>query len=166
MLKEEAIKFGLCVGWTDDWGSPTKEQLVEMYIRGLDFCILHNYPSNDFIKEHFGKLAEEKGVFTDAKVNVLNPPIAILNGNCTGTIELTGFASRDIHVRHDSKLKVIVRDNAKAFIRVYDNAHVIVENQTDSRSYVYLKGGTATISGNVAVRSYRRVGDDWMLIKE
>lgn len=152
VLKEEAMKFGLCVGWTEQWGSPTKEQLVEMYIKGLDFCILHNYPSNEFIKEHFGEIAIQKGVYTDMKVDVLNPPTAILNGECSGTIVLTGFVSRDIHVRHNSKVKIIIRDAAKAFIRVYDKAHVIVENESASRCFVYKKGGRATISGNVLVR--------------
>lgn len=164
MLKEEAVKLGLCVAWTESWGSPTKEQLVDMYINGLDFCILNNYPSNEFIKKHFGKIAEGKGVFTDAKVDLLNPAIAILNGSCTGQITLTGFTSRDIHVRHNSKVKIVIRDNAKAFIRVYDNAHAIVENQTESRSYVYFKaGGTATLNGKIKTRNYELKDGDWIL---
>lgn len=162
-LKQEAIKLNLCETWTDQWGKPSLEELVDRYIRGLDFCILNNYPSNEFIKHHFGKIAEDKGVFTDAEVNLLNPEIAILNGKCTGTIELTGFASRDIHVRHDSKVKIIVRDFATAFIRVYDNAHAIVENETKTKkSFVYYKGGKATITGNVAVRYYKMVNREWV----
>ena len=152
ILKEEAIRYGLCVAWTKEWGSPTKEQMVDMYIKGLDFCIEHNYPSNAFIKEQFGDIAIRKGVFTDMDVNELNPPTAILNGNCTGKIELTGFVSRDIYVRHNSKVKIIIRDNAKAFVRVYDNAHAIIENEGVSRCFVYRMGGTATISGDVVVR--------------
>jgi len=167
VLKEEAVKLGLCVAWTKDWGSPTMEQLVDMYINGLDFCILKNYPSNEFIKQYFGDIAEKKGIFTDTKVDLLNPSIAILNGDCTGQIELTGFASRDIHVRHNSKVKIIVRDNAKAFIRVYDNAHAIIDNQTQYRSFLYKKGGTGTISGNVAVRNYRfdKSKQDWVILR-
>lgn len=152
MLKQEAMKNGLCGAWADDWGSPTKEQLVDMYIKGLDFCILHNYPSNEFIKQHFGEIAIQKGVYTDMKVDVLNPPVAILNGECFGTIVLTGFVSRDIHVRQNSKIKIIVRDFAKAFIRVYDNAHAIVENESQSRCFLYKKGGAAKITGDVLVR--------------
>ncbi|WP_170120109.1 hypothetical protein [Dysgonomonas alginatilytica] len=53
----------------------------------------------------------------------------------------------------NSKVKIIVRDFAKALIRVYNKAHVIVENHTDSHSYVYLKGGTVTFSSNVLVRN-------------
>ncbi|NDV68592.1 hypothetical protein [Dysgonomonas sp. 25] len=165
VLKKEAVKLGLCVAWTNSWGSPTKEQMADMYIEGLDFCILNNYPSNEFIKEHFGAIAESKGVFTDTKVNLVNPDIAILNGNCSGKIELTGFASRDIHVRHNSKVKVIIRDNAKAFIRVYNNAHVIVENLTQGKSYLYFRGGgTATISGKVKTRNYELKDGDWKTI--
>lgn len=166
MLKAEAIKNGLCSTWTDEWGHPTKEQLVDMYIRGLDFCILHNYPSNEFIKKHFGDIAIMKGVYTDMKVNAENPDIAILNGNCTGQIVLNGYNSRDIHVRHNSKVKIIVRDCAKAFIRVYDKAHAIVLNESGERSFVYLMGGASTISGNVLVRNYELVNGDWVKIKD
>ena len=165
MLKKEAMKNGLCGAWTDSWGTPTKEQLVDMYITGLDFCILHNYPSNQYIKEHFGEIAEDKGVFTDTKVDVTNPDIAILNGNCTGQIVLSGYVSRDIHVRHNSKVKIVVRDFAKAFVRVYDDAHAIIESQSNKRSFLYKKGGTATISGNVLVRNYELIDGDWVMIK-
>ncbi len=152
VLKEEAIKYGLCAAWAKDWGSPTKEQLVEMYITGLDFCIEHNYPSNEFIKENFGEIAEHKGVFVDKKVHLENPETAILNGRCTGSIVLTGNVSRDIYVRHDSRVEIVVRDYALAFVRVFDNAHVILRNESGKRCFVYKKGGTATVSGNVLVR--------------
>lgn len=158
MLREEAIKYGLCVAWTDEWGTPTKEQLVDMYIRGLDFCIKNNYPSNEYIKTNFGIIAEEKGVYTDATVNLINPEIVILNGKCTGTITLSGYSSRDIHVRHNSKVKIIIKDAAKAFIRVYDNAHITVENSTGTRSFVYKYGGIVVNTGNVLVRS-RKLDD-------
>lgn len=162
-LKKEAVRLNLCEEWTEAWKNPSLEEMADMYIRGLDFCIENNYPSNDFIKAHFGKVAEDKGVFTDTEVNLLNPEIAILNGNCTGTIELTGYASRDIHVRHDSKVKIIVRDYATAFVRVYDNAHAIIDNQTKTKkSFVYHKGGKATITGNVAVRYYKYINGEWV----
>lgn len=154
MLKDEAIKYGLCVAWTNEWGSPTKEQLVDMYIKGLDFCILNNYPSNKFIKEHFGKIAEDKGVYTDKKLDIINPPIAILNGKCTGTITLSGFISRDIYVRHNSRIKIVIKDAAKASIRIYDNAYVTIENETGSRifAYKYSTDSTIVTTGNVLIR--------------
>lgn len=165
VLKEEAIKNGLCSTWTNEWGNPTKEDLVEVYIRGLDFCILNNYPSNEFIKEHFGKVAEDRGIFTDANVDLLNPKIVVLNGRCKGKIELTGFNSVDIHVRHESDVEIKVRDFAKAFVRVYDTAHALIDNEGNAQSFVYKKGGYATISGNVKVRYYRfdKAKQDWVV---
>jgi len=154
-LKKEAIKLRLCDGWTNDWGTPTKEELVDMYIRGLDFCIFNNYPSNDFIKKHFGKIAEDKGVYTDVEIKIINPPIAILNGNTKGEITLSEYSSRDIHVRHNSNIKITVRDYAKAFVHLYDNATVKIVNEGNARSFLYKKGGTATINGNVLVRNFK-----------
>lgn len=155
-LKTKAVKMGLCKGWTDDWTNPNLDELVEMYISGLDWCILNDFPSNEYIKTNFGEVAENHGVFTDTEINTINPDIAILNGSTNGHIELSGFVSRDIFVRHDSEVIITIRDNAKAFIRVYDNAKVTVDNQTTGKVFIYKYVdsfmGKIFSSGDVVVR--------------
>lgn len=155
-LKQQAVKLGLCEEWTNGWGNPNLDNLVEMYISGIDYAIKNNYPSNEYIKKYFGKVAEDHGVFTDSNINVTNPDIAILNGNTKGKITLSGFVSRDIYVRHDSDIEIEIKDNARAFIRIFDNARVTVDNQSENKVFVYkyidrFKGKIYT-SGNVVVR--------------
>lgn len=153
-LKQKAISLGLCREWTDAWGNPDRGALVEMFVEGIDFCIEHNYPSIEYIKKHFKGIAEEYGVYTDdSNVILKNPDIAILNGKCTAIITLDGYASRDIHVRHDSQAMITIEDSARAFIRVYDNAKVFVNNLGKNKVFVY-KNGNAKIetSGDVLIR--------------
>lgn len=152
-LKQKAIKLNLCQEWTNEWGNPDMDELVEMYLEGLDFCILNNYPDNNYIKQHFGEIAERHGVFTDKQaVDLLDPHIAVLNGACMGKIEVNDFNTSDIYVRHNSQVKITVKDFARVFIRVFDDAKVYVDNQSKSRVFVYRYGGTATFDGAVTVR--------------
>ena len=151
-LKNKAIKLGLCKQWTDDWGEPNLDDLVEMYISGQDFCLLNNYPSNEYIKTNFGKVAENHGVFTDTTIDLINPDVAILNGKTKGYIKLSGFASRDIYVKHNSIVTIEITDQARAFIRIFDNAFVKVINKTTNKIFVYKYSDKAVIKGDVQVR--------------
>lgn len=153
-LKDKAISLGLCDEWTDAWGNPTKEELVDKYLSGLDFCVLNGYPSNEFIKTHFGEVAEKKGVFVDKKnIDLHNPKIVVLNGDCSGDIKLDEFSVSEIHVRHSSSVNIIIEEYAMAFIRVYDNAEVTVSNNGYKRSFIYKYGGETHVSGDVLVRN-------------
>lgn len=136
-LKQKAVKLGLCDEWTSDWKQPDLDSLCEMFVSGQDFCIKHEYPSNEYIKQHFGEVAANHGIYVDAEVELNNPDVAILLGSTKANITLSGFVSRDIYVRHDSELMVIVKDSAKAFIRVFNNAKVTVDNQSKGRIFVY-----------------------------
>lgn len=143
----------LCDEWYDGWGNPTKEGLVDKYINGQDFCIENDFPTNEYIKEHFGEIAERKGVFTDNKhVDLHNPPIVILNGDSEATILINEFHTCDIYVKHNSKANIMIDEYAKAFIRVFGNAEVTVSSNGYSKSFVYQYGGSVSKSGNVVVR--------------
>ena len=53
-LREDARRIGLCDEWYGRWkDSTSKEELVWLYKRGLDFCIKNRWPSISFIKQHF-----------------------------------------------------------------------------------------------------------------
>lgn len=50
-LKNRAILLGLCTEWTEGWGNPDKQGLIDKYLHGIDFCIKHDYPTVDFIEK-------------------------------------------------------------------------------------------------------------------
>ena len=136
-LKNKAIKLGLCDEWTDNWGYPDLDGLCEKFIEGQDFCIKHGYPSNEYIKNNFGKVAEKHGIFVDTDVNLDNPNVAVLLGSSKGEITLSGYISRDIYVRNDSNVDIRVTDHAVAFIRVFNNARIRVISSPNSRVFIY-----------------------------
>lgn len=53
-LRDHAVSYGLCQQWQNDWqDNKNQQELIDMYIRGIDFCIEHDYPTVDYIKNNF-----------------------------------------------------------------------------------------------------------------
>lgn len=136
-LKQKAMALGLCKEWTDGWINPNLDSLCEMYVTGIDFCIKHDYPSSDYIKKNFGKIAEKHGIYADTTVNLTNPDVAILLGNATGNINLTGYKAIDIYVRHNSDVVITMTDYSIAFIRVFDNSKIKLINNSNNKAFIY-----------------------------
>jgi hypothetical protein len=152
-LKNKAVSLGLCAKWTSEWSERDKDELCEMYIRGLDFCIEHDYPSRKYMMENFSGVMENHGIYVDADFDEkFVKGILVLNGDCHGDIIVKGYDVATIHVRHDSFIRITITDHAKAFIKVYDNAVVQVIQEGESKAYLYRKGGSYKVSGDVLVR--------------
>lgn len=78
-MKSQAINLGLCKEWTNEWGEPDKYELCEKYIRGIDFCLLNRYPSNEIIKKEFTGVREKFNIFVDdTNLFISNPKWSIL----------------------------------------------------------------------------------------
>lgn len=77
-LAKAAQANGICTPWLNELKSlDDKDALVDMYIRGIDFCLEHDYPSNDFIRENFKGVMEKHGVFLDDAIALQTNPSAL-----------------------------------------------------------------------------------------
>lgn len=158
-LKAKAIGLGLCVPWQEGWGTPTKEELVAKYIKGLDFCIEHDYPSVQYMKQHFDGIMQKQGVFADDMVDEhISTPIrkiVVLNGSSCGNIKCSGYSVVSIYVRHTSKVNIMAEEHSNITIFVYDSARVIVGNRGVGRVSVIQHGGGVKASGEVTIKDRR-----------
>lgn len=101
-MKSEAVGLGLCQQWTDEWADGTsKDELVEKFVRGIDFCIEHNFPSCEVIRKEFGDVIHDHGVYVDENVLADDKPTVILNGECVAGLTYSGKSCGDIYVRHN-----------------------------------------------------------------
>lgn len=66
-LREDARRIGLCDEWYGQWADDTqKDELVKKFMRGLDFCIKHRWPSQAFIKKQFSQeFLRDNGILVD-----------------------------------------------------------------------------------------------------
>lgn len=151
-LKAEAISLGLCEQWQSEWGSPSKDELCEKYIKGLDFCIKNNFPDLSYMKARFDGVMQKHGIFVDERAQLVNPLNVVANGSSECTVSYDGYSVGQIYVRHSSVVKVAVRERAVVNIRCYDNAVVEVAcTGDDARVCVILRGGNVRTSGNVRI---------------
>ena len=124
-LKQQAVDLGLCRPWTEAWGDCDRQELIDKYKKGIDFCIDKQYPSNEFIKANFDRaLLNANLIFVDEHIRLDDAPsgIYILNGECSGSIRFAPWTAATVYVRHKSNVTIIADDFAKVFVRVYDEA--------------------------------------------
>ena len=156
-LRDEAISHGLCDRWQrmwgKDWDIPT---LIERYKEGIDFCILQNYPSNDFIKSSFPQdTLREHGILVDDTFSLLNPECCVLLGNSHSTIRLNGDCIGNVYIRHASTARVETKNRAFAVIHLLDHASVECESSDMSSSLIVRHGDDTVITstkGNVKIK--------------
>ena len=129
ILKQQAVSLGLCKQWTEAWGDPDQQQLIDKFKAGLDFCLDRNWPTPDFIRANFDReMLTENLIYVDEHLGLNDAPsgIYVLNGECTGTLHFRSWTAATVSVRHTSNVSIIAEDFAKVFVRVYDEAEVNV----------------------------------------
>lgn len=140
-LRSQAIDLGLCAKWQSEWvDNRSQQELVDMWKRGIDFALLHNYPSNNFIKANFDRdLLNANLIFVDEYVDMDMAPsgIYILNGECSGRIRFAPWTAATIYLRHSSKMNIVAEGFAKVFVRLYDETDVEVDSDESTVVKVY-----------------------------
>lgn len=127
-LKNDGINKGLCHLWQMKLKPGLNvDELAKLYVRGIDFCIINDYPTLDFIRTNFKGKCEQYGVFVDDEErSIRNLPDVVMNGNCKAMMEYDGYTVSRIYVRHNSKVSVNVSDYAMVTIDAFDNADLVI----------------------------------------
>ncbi|MCM1353772.1 MAG: hypothetical protein NC038_04065 [Paludibacter sp.] len=140
-LKQQAVSLGLCKQWQDEWVSPDLRELCSKYIRGLDFCIKHDYPSLAYLEEHFRGKTEPFGIYISEYADVSGQRNVIANGDCRLYVNATCGCA--ITIRHNSEVHIVVPDDVLVYVSLYDNGRLFVEQKgLCSRVCVSHFGGT------------------------
>jgi len=154
-LRNKAVSLGLCDTWQKKWvKDKTPQQLIDMYKKGIDFCLESNYPDNKFIKENFTKdILSKNNMFVDEDFYVLNPENdCVILGESQGKLIFDGYAVRDIYINGNADVEIEASDFAKIFVNVYDDAQVVVTQKKNSAIHVYKHGTGEVLSvGNVTI---------------
>ncbi len=143
-LKQDGVAKGLCRLWRGKLkAGMIIESMIQLYIRGIDFCISEDYPTLEFIRANFKGKCEPYGAFVDDEIEMRkNAPDTVLNGECKAMLEYDGFSVSRIFIRHDSQAAVNVADHAMVTIDAFDNSRLIVASAgKDAQVLVNLYGG-------------------------
>ena len=125
-LREMARSQGLCDKWYNEWSDDsTIDECLDRFVRGFDFVQEKDYPPLDFIRKNFDKeLLHKHNIYLDeeVKIDFAKSGYYIFLGNCTGSIEASGFCAVTIYLRHTSKINVISKSAARVFVTFYDQS--------------------------------------------
>lgn len=152
-LRRMAREAGLCDQWHSKWRDYTsQDDLLDMYIRGIDFCIKHDYPSLEYAKENFSSdRLHSHGIYIDEWVSMAAAPsqdrhIAVLLGKSMVTGETSPDSCVTAYVRHNSMMNISSPKNARLFIHAYDNAEISIGYADQlSRVFIYAHSPSAKI---------------------
>lgn len=145
-LKKDGIDKGLCRLWQMKLRQDIDyKSLIELYMRGIDFCIMNDYPTVDFIREHFKGKCEVFGVFIDDDVEQKNAPNIVLNGNCRAFLEYDGYSVTNIYARHNTRGSVNVSDNSIVTIDIFDDSELNVATAGDDAKVFVNVYGNANV---------------------
>lgn len=114
------------------------KHLIELYIKGIDFCFKNDFPSKKYIRENFKGKMEVYGVFLDDTIAIDNKKNVVLLGNCIASLTYTDFNVCQLFVRDNSVANVVIKDNSILVIDIFynsklnivcnDNCKVIINN--------------------------------------
>jgi hypothetical protein len=139
-LKNQAIALGLCQPWQESWKKDwSMEKMIEQMYKGLDFCLKHHWPSNDFIIRHFNvDFLRQSNVFVNDKYSVCNPKQSLVLGSSEITFRYNAWYNGSIHIRDNSSVKIYARNKSFVIIHLYEKAYIEAE-QTDKATIVIIK---------------------------
>ena len=163
-LREDARRIGLCDKWYHEWeDEKSKQQLIDLFKRGLDFCLSKRWPAKPFILHHFSQeILRANGILVDDKYSfpVRDPEMRrliylqdfVLIGNSSTTIRYS-FRPHicNVWALDDSKVKVDVKYGAFILIHLFDKAHADVTTDLVSKVTVIRHSTESSIFRNGCV---------------
>ncbi len=142
-LAKEAKRKGICESWHARLMKlESKQAMVSMYVKGIDFCLSNDYPSNDFIRANFKGSMEDFGVFLDDNINTTNFPRCVALGATHGRVEVSSYNVCEVFAKHQSNIEVIAKGNAFVEIDIFDDATLTISAQDRAKVHINRYGGT------------------------
>lgn len=136
-IAKKAKIIGICEEWYQDLKKiDSVESLANMYIKGIDFCLANNFPSNDYIRTNFKGKIEEFGIHIDEEFDASNWRKIVALGSCRATIEINHFYISEIFLKNNSILNLKAKDHAFVMIDAFDDAKIKVKTYGEAKVVV------------------------------
>lgn len=141
-ILDKAKQSGICPEWANLIGnSNSKKDLMQMYVKGIDFCLEHNFPSNsDLLKLGGFDFLSDFGVYVDHKSELKECDFLVLLGQCKIMAEWGGYTASQAYLKGTSALKAEVNGNAFLAIDCFDDSKLHLTASGDSKVLVNLYG--------------------------
>lgn len=149
----KADELGICKEWSEKMkNNASLGHFCKLYFLGDDWAMENDFPTLELLRKYKG--TEAFGLYTDNKSSFENVQNLAFFGNSEVDLEYNGFEVGYLNIRHDSKVKIKVKDNAILMINLLDNAEVEIDNLGMGKVSVYQYSENAKVKyqGNVEVK--------------
>jgi len=130
----------LCDAWYGEWKDDSSvDELLDKFVRGMDFCVENDYPPLPFIRKFFDKDdLHRHRIYLDEEVALDgNNGSYVFLGECSGEIVCDGYMTVNIVVRHRSKIKVVAMGGSRVYVDVYEEGDCAANIESGSTCKVY-----------------------------
>lgn len=149
-LRNEAIQLAvnneICKEWLEQLKvAPNVDSMLDMYIKGIDFCFSNEYPSNHFMRRNLKGKMEHKGIFLDETISLENNRTVVCLGDSRLNFLGNEYLVSEIFLKDRVKARVVAKDCAFITIDIFDNVELEVEAYDDSKVNIHCyKGAKVT----------------------
>lgn len=141
-LAKQAKKNGICEDWYLELKNEKNiDKMLEMYVKGIDFCLSNDFPSNHFIAKNFKGKMEKHGIHLDEFLNIVSEPKVVALGKCFGSIEANNYDVCEVFIKNDSEIIITATGNSFVMIDVFDNSKLTVYAKDNAKVCVNRYGG-------------------------
>lgn len=137
---QSAIQNNICAEWAEKIKTTDVQGLLKMYIKGIDFCLDNNFPSNDFLKDNGGDLLQQYGIFIDEETLQVSRSKIVLLGGCSADARYNSYDVSEVFIKHHSKATIGVYENAIVTIDAFDDSVLNVVAADNAKVFVNIYG--------------------------
>ncbi len=146
-LKNELLRTGIACDLCKPWqkmlsDAKDKATLVQMYMRGIDFCFSNDFPTVDYIERHFRGICEKYGLYVNETAELHNVREAAFVGRCEARCRYDGYEVAALYVKDQSELRVAASERAIVTIDCFGDSRVRIEASEGAQVNVYQYGNS------------------------
>lgn len=161
-IKEEALKRAIQNGICKEWGekienSQSLDELLDMYIQGIDFSFSTEFLSNNFFRRNCKGNMEHKGIFLDDNPILENTREVVCLGDSRLTYLGNQYLVSEIRLKDRTKAKIVAKDSAFIMIDIFDNVEVEVIAHDKSKICVNVYKGAKVVNSKQLDNSYVKI---------
>lgn len=149
LRQELAVKAqtnNICKEWLEQLKTaPDLDAMLEMYIKGIDFCFSNKFPTNGFIRRYFKGKMEHKHIYLDETLHLENVRDVVCLGDTRLNYLANQYAVAQIFIKDNCKGRIVVKDSAFVTIDLFDNVELEIEAHNDSKVNINCYKGAKVI---------------------
>ena len=143
-LADEAAAKKICKEWHRRiTQATTREELLRLFIDGLDFVSANSYPSAE-LRAEFADIAPHFGVYITGKHTAPHTRRVITCLDADVAALYSDFDVAEVYAFDNSRVSIVAEGYAKIFVTAYDNA--IIKASAEGQAKVIIKTFGAKVS--------------------